>query len=158
MSDETSSKFLIRRRSKIRTDGRGRAVWAEPIGNVEFELVSTLALKKILSSNDEKSRQSIAKAARQHDNGILAKDPASGQFDIISDDELQAIIDANPNLPPVSQPSEITLVPLYGNDEQAVEELSLVSTQALRKLLGQEDDESESVEDPGGGFDPYNKS
>ena len=159
MSSGNSNKVLVRRQSKIRSDGQGRSVWAEPVESAEFELVSTLALKKILTTEGDNSRKAIAEAAQSAADGVLARDAANGQFEIIDDDELQAILDDNNSLPPVSRPSDVTLMPLSDDDAQQADELSLVSTMALRKVLGEPEpvDETPAAE-PGGGFDPYNSS
>lgn len=159
MNDKPSNKNSPARQPKIHTDGRGRSVWSDPVKTVELELVSTRILKKILDSDDAESRKSIQRAAQSKSEGVLARNPSSGTFEIIDDDDLQAILDGNDSLPPVTRPSDVTLVPLKESDEEAAEELSLVSTQALRKILrtdDKEDKEDEPPDDPGGGFDPYN--
>ena len=75
----------------------------------------------------------------------------------IEDEDLQAILDSTRDLPPVTRPADVTLVPLK---EDAGPELSLVSTQALRKMLGQKEPQPEAkpkkLRDISGGFDPYN--
>jgi hypothetical protein len=158
----------IRRPPKIRTDGQGRSVWADPIEAAdELELVSTQALRVILESNDVKARKAIETAASGVNEGVLARDPAAGTFEIIDDAELQDILDNTKDLPPIKRPADVTLVPLQ---QDSGEELSLVSTQALRKLLGTKSPASEKISrkktagtsgsagEPGGGFDPYNRS
>ena len=40
------------RPSRIQCGGHGRSVWAESVGTVEFELLSTVELKKILKDED----------------------------------------------------------------------------------------------------------
>jgi hypothetical protein len=148
----------IRRPPRVSTDGRGRSVWNEPVDTAEeLELVSTQALRIILDSKDEKARKSLSRAASKGGNGVLARDLASGSFEVIDDDELQKILDSTADLPPISRPADVTLVPAT---EGSGEELSLVSTQALRKILGTEPPKSEvgkkTKRDTGGGFDPYN--
>jgi hypothetical protein len=162
MNDRKPEKYLIQRRKKVRTDGRGRSVWADPVESAELELVSTLALKKILKTDDEKSRKAIETIAKKGDDGVLARDPASGEFEIVSDEELRSIIADNEGLSPVARPSEVTLETLNEHDDREGDELSLVSTQALRRILrpGTEetDDSGESAtdKDESGGVDPYN--
>lgn len=148
----------IRRPARIQTDGRGRSVWTDPVDAAEeLELVSTQALRVILESNDKKARKSIEAAARKGNEGVLARNPTSGTFEIIEDEDLQAILDSSHDLPPMTRPADVTLVPL--NEDPGVE-LSLVSTTALRKVLGQKEPEAETkprkLRDIGGGFDPYN--
>ncbi len=161
MSEDPPSKVLVRRPSKIKTDGRGRSVWANPVESAELELVSTQTLKQILSSSDDKNRKSIEDLATTVGDGVLARDPATGMFKIIDDEELQHILDNEENLPHLSRPSDVTLEPLhdYADDDH----LSLVSTQALRRVLtGSEDDGTETADEEKDvldtGFDPYDSA
>jgi len=159
MSDEKTVRIRVPRHSKINSDGRGRSVWAEPVDTAEFELVSTRMLRKMLDSKDALERKAIEDVADNNEPGVLARHPGKGTFEIIADTDLQAILDSDPGLPKVSRPTDVTLVPLAEDVESAADELSLVSTQALRKVLGKpvEDEPDNRVElDPGGGFDPYN--
>jgi hypothetical protein len=148
----------IRRPPRVRTDGQGRSVWDEPVDPAdELELVSTQALRKILDSDDRKARKALVDAASTAGNGVLVRDPNAGTFEVIDDDELQKILDSTTDLPPVTRPADVTLEPI-GNDSG--DELSLVSTQALRKILRTDAPKSEvgktTRRDPDGGFDPYN--
>ncbi len=157
MSDHEPT-IKIRRPPRIQSDGRGRSVWTDPVNTAdELELVSTQALRVILNSNDKKARKAIEAVARSGNEGVLARNPASGTFEIIEDADLQAILDSAQDLPPMTRPADVTLVPL--NEDPGVE-LSLVSTQALRKVLGQKepkaDAKSKKLRDTSGGFDPYN--
>ena len=150
----------IRRPPRIQTDGRGRSVWTEPVDTAdELELVSTQALRVILKSKDKKARKAIEAVARSGNEGVLARNPTSGTFEIIEDADLQAILDNAHDLPPMTRPADVTLVPL--NEDPGVE-LSLVSTQALRKALGQKEPTAEpkpkKLRDISGGFDPYNSN
>ncbi len=155
---EHEPTIKIRRPPRIQTDGRGRSVWTDPVDTAdELELVSTQALRVILKSNDQKARKSIEKAAQTGNDGVLVRNPASGTFEIIEDEDLQVILDSSKDLPPMTRPADVTLVPL--NEDPGVE-LSLVSTQALRKMLGQQEPVAETKSkkrgDTDGGFDPYN--
>jgi len=159
MSDDTPNKVLVRRPRKVEMDGNGRSVWVDPVASADLELVSTQMLKQILSSRDESDRKAIEEAADVATEGVLARDPSNGQFEIIEDDDLQAILNENQGLPKLSRPADATLEPLrdYADDDQ----LSLVSTQALRKVLG---DESEDEKQPAtaemgsAGFNPYDSN
>ena len=160
MSDkkQDSRKVLVKRPSRITTDGRGRSVWADPVESAELELVSTQMLKVMLTSRDDSDREAIRVAANTETEGILARNPESGSFEIIDDDELQAILDVNQGLPKISKSTDATVEPL--RDYADHEELSLVSTQALRKVLHR--DEEESANDPElpdepAGFNPYDR-
>ena len=146
MSDEKSAGVLIRRRSTGAKSG----------DSAELELVSTQMLKQILSSNDVENRKAVGDAAKTPGDGVLARDPATGFFEIIGEDELQAIVDSGQNLPKLSRPSDVTAEPLhdYADDEH----LSLVSAQALRQVIvddEKQDDEAESTDADAGEFNPY---
>jgi len=153
MADQTPRKVLVKRPTRIREDGSGRSVWADPVESAELELVSTQMLKQILTSRDDTERKAIENIANVSADGVLARHPTTGGFEIIEDDELQVILDDNQGLPEVSRPADATLEPLrdYVDDEQ----LSLVSTQALRKVLNDDDVAEEEAELNGGGFNPY---
>ena len=92
---------------------------------------------------------------------ILAMDSATGYFEIIDNDELQAILDDQDNPPKVTKPVDVTVEPLHDYEES--ESLSLVSTQALRHVLGDEvleADKRSKDADPENevnvrGFNPY---
>lgn len=141
------------------TDGHGRSVWADPVESADLELVSTQMLKVMLTSKNQQDRQAIEAVACGNDEGVLARNPENGGFEIISDEDLEEILAANEDLPTVSKPADATLEPLkdYVDDEQ----LALVSTQALRRVL---DDVGEpaaapgDLEDTGGGFNPYDNA
>ncbi len=161
MSADKRQAILVKRQSKVRTDSRGRSVWADPVESADLELVSTLALQRILTSDDDQAKKSIAEVAESVDDGVLARDPDNGEFEIINDEDLQSILDNNSGLPALHRPSEMTLEPLRAQDQEAAEELSLVSTQALRKVLGAPGPDAEAKEaaesfTPAQGFDPYN--
>jgi hypothetical protein len=148
MPEDYLKTVRIQRPTKVATDERGRTVWTGGIESVELELVSTTALYKILGSGDEKSRGEIRKAASGKTEGVLARDPASGSFEIVSDADLQAHLDGNRS---------------QQGSHQAAEELSLVSTQMLRKVLKPDGTveyakDATGGKDKIGGFDPYNKS
>ncbi len=150
MSDEKSARAVVRRPSKIETDGQGHSVDGE-----EIELVSTQMLKQILSSNDTESRKAVEEAARTAGEGVLARNPATGYFEIIDDDELREILDSGQDLPKLSRPSDVTAEPLH--DYADNEHLSMVSTEALRRVLDDDDkeEESEPAEVEVGDFNPY---
>ncbi|MDH3439818.1 MAG: hypothetical protein OEM63_03625 [Gammaproteobacteria bacterium] len=160
MPDTESKKLLVKRPSRVSTDSRGRSVWADPVDSAELELVSTQMLKVMLASRDQSEIKAIEKAASGSNDGVLARNPGSGGFEIINDDELQEILAANENLPPVDKPADATLAPLKDYPEN--DRLSLVSTQALRRVLGNDEKDEKpqeySVADADGGFNPYDNS
>lgn len=157
MSGDAPNKVLVRRRAIIKTDSRGQSVWADPVESAKLELVSTQTLKQILASSNEHNHKAIADAANTATDGVLARDPATGFFKIIDDTDLQAILDANSDLPQLSRPVDVTLEPL--RDYADNENLSLVTTLALRKVLSTDDNEnSPESEFDSSGMDPDNSS
>jgi len=159
MSADTPNKVLVKRPRKVEMDGNGRSVWVDPVANAELELVSTQMLKQMLTSRDESDRKAIEEATDVATEGVLARNPSNGQFEIIEDDELQAILNENQGLPKLSRPADATLEPLrdYADDDQ----LSLVSTQALRKVLGDDGEDEEqpvAAEMEPVGFNPYDSN
>ena len=159
MSDELKQTVRIVRKPKVALDEHGHSVWTEPVEAVELDLVSTTMLKKILDSDDRKARQRIEEAAQGKD-GVLAHDTQNNQFEIIDDDDLQAALDSASNTPDQTRPADVVLAPLSEQVNEDDEELSLVSTQMLRKILASDDPDTYvdpgDSEDEGGGFDPYN--
>lgn len=163
MGDEYVATVRIRR-PKVSTDDRGRTVWQDTIETAQLELVSTTRLQAILESDDKDSQGSIRKAISGSEEGVLARDPATGLFEVISDEDLQAILDTNDDLPAIRRPTEVPTMPAAREKES--EELSLVSTQMLRKIILT--DEKPTLKKAGparkpsepkdrtGGFDPYN--
>lgn len=160
MSDDYVATVRIRRPARVSTDG-GRNVWEGTIETVQLELVSESQLQAILDSGDEDTQGSIRQVLSGKEEGVLARDPATGLFQVISDDDLQAILDENEDLPIRRRPADVTLEPAADEGE----ELSLVSTQMLRKII-KSDAQKPSKPVPGvkpkapkdrsGGFDPYN--
>jgi len=158
MSDELKTTVRIQRPAKVQSEGRGRSVWAEPVETAEFELLSTVELKKILKSSDEAAKKSIEAAAESGDSGVLARDLATGHFEILNDTELQRIIEQDLNPLKPEKVSDIVYEPAF-DTETPIDELSLVSTLALKKILKEEDEDAptdEVIVDTG--FDPYDSS
>jgi hypothetical protein len=170
MGNDYVPTVRIRRPAKVTTDNRGRSVWAETIETAELELVSTSELQKILDSTDDDTRSAIERVVTGEEEGVLARDPATGLFEIISDADLQSILDSNDDLAKAvhtTRPADVTLEPVSRNAASAGEELSLVSTQVLRKILGKDSPKAAKKpttatqpvkpgKDKSGGFDPYN--
>jgi hypothetical protein len=163
MADDYTATIRIRRPSKITTDERGRSVWAGEIETAELELVSTAELEQLLASSDEKSRTAIEQALAGDAEGVLARDPTTGLFQIVSEEEVAAALAKERGGAPRGR-----LEPVEG------EELSLVSTQVLRRRLESTSPKpvrpgspgkparpvaaSRPKRDEGGGFDPYNNA
>jgi hypothetical protein len=112
-------------------------------------------LKKILDSDDEEQKRKIRDAADGGD-GVLAQDTSTNDFEIISDDELQKALAQSDEQNASNQSADNVLEPLEKADGD--EELSLVTTQVLRRILGTEADETEDATDEHGGYNPYDSS
>ena len=160
MNDELKRTIRIKK-PRVETDERGRTVWAGPVETTELELVSTMMLKKMIDSGDEARKRRLREAAEQKD-GVLARDTSNDEFQIIDDDDLKAALDSAGNDDAEPAGVAIEQIPLGTGSE---EELSLVSTQALRHMLDQDhapDDEPDGPDDPeiaeDRSFDPYNSS
>lgn len=146
-------------RKKVTVDDRGRSVWTGTVETANLELVSTQVLKKMLADS-EQHRDAVAELATSNPRGYLAKDNATGMFRIIDDDDLQSLLDSNAGPEALPRAADVVpepAVPAVQEDE----ELSLVSTQVLRKILNIPDNENKKagsapVKDKAGGFDPYN--
>ena len=135
---------------KVGTDSQGRTVWTKPLEEAEFELVSTVMLKQIIESDDDRKNARI-RALADAEDGVLARSTGSGEYEILPDDELEAALKATSNPESPNKPQQFTLETVSESDE--AEELSLVSTQMLRRMLSV-DDESDvgpDDQDSGGG-------
>jgi len=155
MSGDFTKTVRIKRNSRVAPDDRGRNVWVGKVETVELELVSTMALKKILQTADCKTQAEIRELAKSNKDGVLARDTATGHYQIVSEAELKAIAVAEGVPRPVvgDQPkrsSEVVAAPLTDKVRLAAAELSLVSTQILRKVVDKKDSSR--------GFNPYDKS
>lgn len=160
MSDDYVATVRIRRPARVSTDG-GRNVWADTVEEVELELVSTAELEAILESGDEDTRGAIRQALSGQQEGLLARDPATGLFQVISEDDLKGMLDDNEGLPGRRRAADVTLEP--AGEETESEELSLVSTQMLRTIIRSDEKPARpatgvkpKAKDRSGGFDPYN--
>lgn len=151
MADDYTATIRIKRPSKVTTDDRGRTVWAGEIQEAELELVSTNELKQILEASDPARRSAIEQVASGKTDGVLARDPATGLFEIVSDSDLQAALAQEPGSRQPAAPAG-GLEPV---EDRSGEDLSLVSTQVLRKVLKSDAKSGAPKKDPGGGFDPY---
>jgi hypothetical protein len=163
MPKDPTRTVRIRKVDKVAPDDRGRSVWLGKVEPVELELVSTAALQKILRTEGGKTRTEIQKLAAGRKNGVLARDQATGHFRILSDADLRKAADA----PPAEGPKRsgvVTGAPLTETARKKADELSLVSTQFLRKVVkpeggaGIEKAKPASRKDRFGGFNPYDNN
>ena len=148
MADDYTATIRIRRPSKVSTDERGRTVWVGEIEEAELELVSTAELQQILDSSDPASRSAIEQMASGAAEGMLARNTATGLFEIVSDQDVQAALARNSGRPSAGSGLEPA-------KSRSGEDLSLVSTQVLRKVLKTDTTPGGRKKDAGGGFDPY---
>lgn len=155
MGDKLDQTMKILRSSKVRTDERGRTVWNDPVETAKLELMSTQMLKKIIDDGDAKDNETLREVATGGD-GLLARDIDNGRFEVISDEELQHILDGTDKEYEANRAAAVA-------DEtpdlatEADQDLELVSTQMLRVILGTElDEEKEEIKEAG--FNPYDNS
>lgn len=163
MAQDFVKTVVIRKPSKVATDDRGRTVWVAKVETIELELVSTTALQKILRSDDGKTRSEIRRLVKGRKDGVLAKDTATGAFQIVSNKDLKAALEQSGGPPPAARIADVTAPPITDKKQRAADELSLVSTQVLRKVLkpdGKADYQKPKTgkKDKYGGFDPYDNN
>jgi hypothetical protein len=167
MSKDPTKTMQIRKIDKVAPDHRGRSVWLGKIEPVELELVSTTALQKILKTGGGETRAEIEKLAAGRKNGVLARDSATGHFRILSDADLNKAATAPPAPTEGPKRSGVTTgAPMTDTVRKKAEELSLVSTQILRKVVkpdGKAEVESAKAKAAGkkdkfGGFNPYDNN
>ena len=163
MSKDPTKTVQIRKVEKVAPGLQGRSVWLGKIEPVELELVSTTALEKIMKTEGGKTRSEIQKLAAGRKNGVLARDTATGHFRILSDADLKKAATSPPGEGP-KRAAEVTGAPLTETTRKKADELSLVSTQILRKVV-KPDGKTEVVaskpagkKDKFGGFNPYDNN
>jgi hypothetical protein len=163
MAKDHTKTVQIRKIDKVAPDTRGRSVWLGKVEPVELELVSTTALRTILKTEGGKTRVEIEKLAAGRKNGVLARDAATGHFRILSDTDLKKAATAPPGEGP-KRSGIVTAPPLSDTSRRKAEELSLVSTQILRKVVkpgGEtaiEKPKPAGKKDKFGGFNPYDNN
>lgn len=167
MSKDPEKTQRIRKVDKVAPDLRGRSVWLGKVEPVELELVSTMALQKILKTEGGQTRTEIEKLASGRKNGVLARDTATGHFRILSDADLRKAATAPPSSAEGPKRSGVTTgAPLTETTRRKADELSLVSTQILRKAVqpgAKAEVEAAKAKTAGrkdkfGGFNPYDNN
>ena len=152
-SEDYPTTVIIRRPAKVDIDDRGHNVWTAPIEETELELMTTQELKIALAAADDADRQSIQAMAESGKQGIVARNPKSGALDVISEDELRELRRDKT----VKLPKLLDQYAVPGEDD--AQELSLVSTQMLKQMLGHEAPERPAEDDDAAeaekGFNPY---
>jgi hypothetical protein len=115
-------------------------------------------LKNLLDGKSADHKRRLEEAALGKE-GVLAQHLGSGRFEIIDDDDLKAALENDAKARGNTRAADVTWEPLMERADTDNEELSLVSTQALRRMLGQEKDvDEEELRIDIGGFDPYNSA
>ena len=161
MSKDHTKTVRIQKVDKVAPDLRGRSVWLGKVEPVELELVSTSALEKILKSEGGQTVSEIRKLAAGRKDGVLARDTATGHFRILSESDLRKAATAPPGEGP-SRSGVVKAEPITESTRQKADELSLVSTQFLRKVVKPEDQGGKAKaagrKDKFGGFNPYDNN
>ncbi|MGH8250864.1 MAG: hypothetical protein ACREVI_09250 [Steroidobacteraceae bacterium] len=163
MAKDYEKTVRIRQPAKVAPDERGRNVWVGRVETVELELVSTTALEKLLKSDDGRTRSEIRKLVAGRKDGVLARDTATGHFQIVDDADLAIALDSDKPRSTAARSAEVTTEPLSEKARQAADDLSLVSTQILRKVLkpqGRQEPAKPKAgkKDKFGGFNPYDNN
>lgn len=156
MSKSPTQTVRILRPTDMAGDERDQS--SESVEETEMALVSTLMLKNLLDGKSADHKRRLEEAALGKE-GVLAQHLGSGRFEIIDDDDLKSALENDAKAHGNKRAADVTWEPLMERADTDNEELSLVSTQALRRMLGQETDVVE--EEPSidiGGFDPYNSA
>jgi len=154
-SKESATTVVIRRPTKVKTDKRGRTVWTGAVEETELDLMSSQDLKLALQASDGADRESIRAIAESGKNGVVARERGTGLFHVISEDELQELMDADAALSASIRDQEMAPESADGDSE---EDLALASTRALRQMLDSIDvEDAVDVPDDNPGFDPYDK-
>ncbi len=136
MGDELYRTVKIKLNRKDGTDSQGQAVGTNPAEETEFELVSTMMLKQILDSDDDKKKDQIRKLADEED-GVLACSTDTDQFKIVLDDDLESALKglSATGLTNLVDGDAVERV----DESEKEEDFALVSTQLLRTMLHVED-------------------
>lgn len=131
MSENTPGRILVRRPARTANGSSGNG--SVDHDGASLELVSTQMLKVILTSKSGADLGAIESIASSAGDGVLARDPDNGGYEIISDEELATIIDTEENLPHLALPADATIGPLHDYADSG--RVSLVSTRALRRVF-----------------------
>lgn len=163
MAEDFTKTVRITRPSRVAEDDRGRSVWVGKVESVELELVSTTALQKLLGSADGTTQAEIRSLADGRKDGVLARDTATGVFQIVSAEDLKTAVEITTPRDGPKRSAENRGAPVSEKTLQAASELSLVSTQMLRKIMKPDgsfeyEQPKAGKKDKSGGFDPYNNN
>jgi hypothetical protein len=138
MSNKLNQTQKLFRTSGLATGDRGHNALVDRAETGTFELMSTQMMQTIMGSNDVEANENLREIAAG-ESGLVARDVEKNRFEIISDQELQKILDSSDNSLPVKSTSSLV-------DEELVEAidgedaLDIVSTQMLRIAFDLNDD------------------
>ena len=151
LKSKTGGTLRIKRPSKIRMDDRGHAVWAGEIDTAEFELVPTSHVKALIASGDADKINEISAIAREGKQGVLIKDCNDGRFSVLKSDNFDKLLQ-EPDAPVVRESDEEAPA---GSEANSGDELELMDTQILRKVLVTESKVDKLDPEESEGFNPY---
>lgn len=152
---DTSTTVVIKRAAKVATDNRGRTVWVDEVEDAEFDLMSSQELRLALLAADDSDRESIRAAAECGTEGVVARDRATGLYEIISEAQLEELMSVDKDLAASIRRCES--VPELV-DDAGENGLSLVSTQTLSRMLNHDEfDDMADAEEDNRGVNPYDR-
>ena len=139
MKNKLNQTQRLFRSSRLATDDRNRGVLVDTAETGTMELMSTHMLQMVIDSNDTEANDNLRKIA-EGESGLVARDVDNDRFAIISDEDLQNILDGSDTGPGANVRArfvdEVLVETVDGDDE-----LDLVSTQMLRIALNLNDDQ-----------------
>jgi len=156
MSNKLNQTQKLFRSSRFATDSRGHNVLVDIAETGTMELMSSHMLQMVIDSNDAEANDNLREIA-DGGSGLVARDIDNNRFEVISDEDLQNMLNGSDNNPGVISSSSLVdedLVASVDGDDA----LDLVSTQMLRIALNLNDDEQTPAEGLANEeFDPSNK-
>ncbi len=164
MTSKDPTKIVrIHKIDKVAPDHRGRSVWLGKIEPVELELVSTTALEKILKTERRRNAQRDPEARRRPQEWPARARHGDRPLPHPFRPDLRNAAKAPPPGDGPKRSGAVTAASLTKTTRMKADELSLVSTQILRKVV--KPDEAEAGKsrqgprkDKSGGFNPYDNN
>ena len=158
MSDELKATVRTQRPANKQADGRSQCSCVQAPEASDFELFCTIEVKNILASKDQAAIKATEDVAESGDEGVLARNVATGLFGMVDNAAVQAALDNDFSLPEQVGNADVTCEPAH-DSEKSIDGLSLVGTLALRRILGKEEKEEPVAADTvESSCDPYNSS
>ncbi len=129
MSEQLKNTVRINKSALTQSDSSNTNVWSEPIESIEFELVSTASLKKLLTTDEDTRRKLETVAAEATGTpGVLAHNVDNDRYEIVD---------------------------AQGSDEFSLVSTQML-THMLKSDAQPATDADLLPDDPNSGFDPYN--